>query len=104
MIIERMVFMGCEEITLETEASNQKALKLYQRLGFTRDDLMKRYYLNGGDAYRLKFWVDVPKDFDLKKMDHIFNEDNIDESVKEGILQTIDEAMIKLSVSETHDK
>ena len=37
-------------------------------------------------------------------MDHIFNEDNIDESVKEGILQTIDEAMIKLSVSETHDK
>jgi len=27
-------------------------------LGFLKDDRMTKYYLNGGDAFRLKFWVD----------------------------------------------
>ena len=58
--IEAMVRSGCSEIMLETEASNKGALSLYTRLGFVKDDKMVKYYLNGGDAYRLKLWVDRP--------------------------------------------
>ena len=39
---------------LETEVSNDKATRLYTRLGFQKDKLLLRYYLNGGDAWRLK--------------------------------------------------
>lgn len=77
--IERMKEMGCEEIVLETEvgrciallyvisphlcyqASNKKALSLYLRLGFFKEDKMSKYYLNGGDAYRLKYLISVPQ-------------------------------------------
>jgi hypothetical protein len=31
---------------------------LYEKLGFLRDEKLIRYYLNGGDAFRLKLWVD----------------------------------------------
>ncbi len=31
---------------------------MYTRLGFVKEDKMVKYYLNGGDAYRLKLWVD----------------------------------------------
>lgn len=61
MIIERMATMGCEEIVLETELTNVKALRLYERMGFMRVELLGRYYLNGGDAYRLKFFIVRPK-------------------------------------------
>ena len=30
---------------------------LYDKLGFVRDELLGRYYLNGSDAYRLKLWI-----------------------------------------------
>ena len=80
-----MVAMRCDEIVLEAEvsrclflysvsynskptfclcmhimiqASNQAALNLYEKLGFFRDEKLKRYYLNGGDAFRLKLWID----------------------------------------------
>ena len=38
----------------ETEISNKGALNLYENLGFTRDKRLEKYYLNGGDAFRLK--------------------------------------------------
>lgn len=56
--IDRMVLMGCDEVMLEAEASNAGALALYEKLGFVRDERLERYYLNGGDAYRLKLWID----------------------------------------------
>eukprot|EP00753_Platysulcus_tardus_P010711 PLAT2986.1.p1 GENE.PLAT2986.1~~PLAT2986.1.p1 ORF type:complete len:178 (-),score=51.23 PLAT2986.1:95-628(-) len=56
--IARMVEDGCNEIYLETEISNKKALSLYSRLGFLRDRRLKKYYLNGGDAFRLTLWLD----------------------------------------------
>ena len=46
---------GCQEVTLETEVVNKAALSLYQNLGFFRDKKLQRYYLNGGDAFRLKY-------------------------------------------------
>lgn len=48
---------GCEEVVLETEESNAGAQRLYERLGFVRDKKLPKYYLNGGDAYRLKLWL-----------------------------------------------
>ena len=56
--IDRMVLMNCDEVVLEAEATNTGALALYERLGFVRDEKLERYYLNGGDAYRLKLWID----------------------------------------------
>lgn len=41
-----------------TQASNLGALSLYTKLGFVKDEKMSKYYLNNGDAYRLKLWID----------------------------------------------
>lgn len=40
------------------KSSNIAALALYEKLGFSRDEKLVRYYLNGGDAFRLKLWID----------------------------------------------
>lgn len=48
---------GCSNIMLETEVTNQGAMRLYERLGFIREELLKNYYLNWNDAYRLRLWV-----------------------------------------------
>jgi peptide alpha-N-acetyltransferase len=55
--IERMRDGGCEEVMLETEIANKGAIRLYENLGFVRDERLVKYYLNGGDAYRLKLWL-----------------------------------------------
>mmetsp|Transcript_24362 Transcript_24362/g.59648 ORF Transcript_24362/g.59648 Transcript_24362/m.59648 type:complete len:168 (-) Transcript_24362:888-1391(-) len=56
-VLERMKEMKCESVMLETEMSNVTAQKLYQRsFGFIREEKLVRYYLNWGDAYRLRLW------------------------------------------------
>jgi peptide alpha-N-acetyltransferase len=56
-VVKRMKKMGCTSVTLETEVSNVTAQKLYQdAFGFVREELLVRYYLNFGDAYRLRLW------------------------------------------------
>ena len=56
-VLRRMKKMGCSSITLETEVSNKAAMRLYEeRLGFVREEFLERYYLNWGDAYRLKLY------------------------------------------------
>ncbi|KAL7527576.1 hypothetical protein ACHAXR_002022 [Thalassiosira sp. AJA248-18] len=56
--IHRMQQMGCHSIRLETEVTNKAAMTLYEdRLGFVREELLKKYYLNWGDAYRLRLWL-----------------------------------------------
>lgn len=58
-VVRRMRRMGCSSVTLETEVSNKAAMRLYEeRLGFIREELLVRYYLNWGDAYRLRLWFD----------------------------------------------
>ena len=44
------------QVVLEAEASNIKAIALYESLGFFKDKRLEKYYLNGGDAFRLKKW------------------------------------------------
>ena len=56
-VLRRMRDMGCTSVTLETEVSNAAAQRLYQdTFGFVREELLVRYYLNWGDAYRLRLW------------------------------------------------
>lgn len=52
--IRVMVANQADEVVLETEITNQPALKLYENLGFVRDKRLFHYYLNGVDALRLK--------------------------------------------------
>jgi peptide alpha-N-acetyltransferase len=57
--IHRMKEMRCTSIRLETEVSNKSAMRLYEdRFGFMREELLVKYYLNWGDAYRLRLWLD----------------------------------------------
>ena len=57
-VLKRMKDMGCTSVTLETEVSNVSAQRLYQNsFGFIREELLVRYYLNWGDAYRLRLWL-----------------------------------------------
>ncbi|ETN75558.1 acetyltransferase, GNAT family [Necator americanus] len=58
--IERMEEQGCDEVVLETEVSNVNAQRLYNNLGFIREKRLVRYYLNGGDAFRLKLYFSSP--------------------------------------------
>jgi N-alpha-acetyltransferase 30 len=56
-VLQRMKDMGCTSVTLETEVKNLTAQRLYQDcFGFVREELLVRYYLNWGDAYRLRLW------------------------------------------------
>jgi len=56
-ILKRMKDSECTSVTLETEVSNKAAQRLYQdTFGFIREELLVRYYLNWGDAYRLRLW------------------------------------------------
>ena len=56
-ILTTMTSHAADVIVLETETTNAPALALYDRLHFVRDCRLSRYYLNGGDAYRLKRWM-----------------------------------------------
>jgi N-alpha-acetyltransferase 30 len=58
-VLHRMKNRGCASVTLETEVSNVTAQKLYQDFGFVREELLVRYYLNNGDAYRLRLWFSL---------------------------------------------
>ncbi len=56
--IQRMQQMGCRSIQLETEVTNKGAMRLYEdRLGFIREELLVKYYLNWNNAYRLRLWL-----------------------------------------------
>jgi peptide alpha-N-acetyltransferase len=59
-VLQRMREMGCVSVTLETEVSNGAAQRLYQdQFGFLREELLVRYYLNWGDAYRMRLWFSL---------------------------------------------
>ncbi|KAH8174870.1 acetyltransferase (GNAT) family protein [Sarocladium implicatum] len=51
--IDAMANRRADEIVLETEETNEPAMRLYERLGFLRSKKLHRYYLNGNSAYRL---------------------------------------------------
>ncbi len=54
--IRKMRDKGCVSVTLETETRNTSATALYEKIGFIKEELLVRYYLNLGDAYRMKLY------------------------------------------------
>lgn len=78
-------FPTTSEIVLETELNNEGALRLYERLGFVRVKRLHKYYLNGGDAVRLKIFLrnqssdeeDVD-DYEKKEADDLIKDNDED--------------------------
>ncbi|KAJ4481043.1 acyl-CoA N-acyltransferase [Lentinula aciculospora] len=58
--MDAMKVEGVDEIVLETEYDNHAALSLYESLGFIREKLLYRFYLNGKDAFRLILTIPPP--------------------------------------------
>ena len=48
---ERFRAKGIRRINLEVRVSNEKAIRLYERMGFERRKVLPRYYADGEDAY-----------------------------------------------------
>ncbi len=44
-------YYECSEAFLEVRVSNHGAIKLYESIGFTKIEILKRYYMDGEDAY-----------------------------------------------------
>ena len=61
MQLEEFIKLGCDEVILETEKANTAAIKLYESFGFQREKFLEKYYLNAGDAYRLKLFLSFNK-------------------------------------------
>ena len=66
--IDLMIEKDADEIALETEETNNAAMRLYEKLGFLRSKKLYRYYLNGNSAYRLLLYLkpgvgQIPTDF-----------------------------------------
>merc|ERR1712151_712980 len=64
LCLDRMRELGADECVLETEVSNLGALGLYRSMGFVKEKRLHKYYLNGNDAFRLKFLFKLPEGFD----------------------------------------
>ncbi|GAB0491914.1 hypothetical protein MMPV_003170 [Pyropia vietnamensis] len=60
--MQAMVDAGAAEAVLEAEACNERALGLYENLGFMRTKRLEGYYLNGSDAFRLVARLPRPPD------------------------------------------
>jgi len=63
LCLDRMRELGADECVLETEVTNEGALALYRSMGFAKEKRLHKYYLNGNDAYRLKFLFKLPEGF-----------------------------------------
>ncbi len=50
-VMERLVKKGAQYIGLEVRVSNEKAIKLYEKLGFRKVKRIIGYYADGEDAY-----------------------------------------------------
>ncbi len=48
--LDHMMRQGVDTITLEVRVSNQKAIMIYDKFGFSRVAIRKQYYDNGEDA------------------------------------------------------
>lgn len=50
MKVLRKVY-DCSEVFLEVRVSNIPAINLYEKIGFIKVDIIKKYYMDGEDAY-----------------------------------------------------
>eukprot|EP00439_Symbiodinium_sp_Y106_P047075 s2319_g6.t1 len=73
LCLDRMRQLGADECVLETEVTNLGALGLYRSMGFVKEKRLHKYYLNGNDAFRLKFLFKMPDDLCLLCGDKVGN-------------------------------
>ena len=66
LTIDKMKESKVDEVVLETEITNEAALRLYEcklfilkriAFGFVRDKRLLSYYLNCNDAFKLKLFI-----------------------------------------------
>lgn len=50
-LLKRFSEKGAKAVRLEVRVSNEAAIKLYEKLGFKKVGVIKRYYADGEDAY-----------------------------------------------------
>eukprot|EP00434_Breviolum_minutum_P033559 symbB.v1.2.029696.t1/scaffold3274.1/size59892/4 len=63
LCLDRMRELNADECVLETEVTNLGALGLYRSMGFVKEKRLHKYYLNGNDAFRLKYLFKLPEGF-----------------------------------------
>ncbi|CAJ1342926.1 unnamed protein product [Effrenium voratum] len=61
LCLSRMKQLNADECVLETEVTNKGALGLYRSIGFVKEKRLHKYYLNGNDAFRLKYLFKLPE-------------------------------------------
>ena len=49
--IIRCKLLGCRRVVLEVRVSNKPAIRLYEKLGFRREKILRSYYSDGEDAW-----------------------------------------------------
>lgn len=56
--IKRLKELGARRVVLEVGVSNMAAIRLYKKLGFEISGLLRNYYWDGEDAYKMVFTID----------------------------------------------
>ncbi|MDK7189467.1 ribosomal protein S18-alanine N-acetyltransferase [Bifidobacterium sp. UMB1230] len=81
-MIENAKSIGAKRMLLEVKVNNNPALKLYEKFGFTKMGLRKRYYMPEGiDAYTMCAQIDDFEDLDnLDDLENLENSKNLEES------------------------
>lgn len=75
-MIENAKSIGAKRMLLEVKVNNNPALKLYEKFGFTKMGLRKRYYMPEGiDAYTMCAQID-----DLEDLENLKSSKSLEES------------------------
>lgn len=78
-MIENAKSIGAKRMLLEVRVNNNPALKLYEKFGFTKMGLRKRYYMPEGiDAYTMCAQIDCLDNLD--DLENLENSKNLEES------------------------
>jgi ribosomal-protein-alanine N-acetyltransferase len=64
-VIDLSLRQGVKKVVLDVRKSNNSAIQLYQKLGFTIQTVRKAFYSNGEDAYGMVLDLTTEKTFEF---------------------------------------